>query len=208
MAPSSLEAAVKESRQLARFRPAALMTLPPATMDNGARALVDFYIEFGRVCDAPILLQQAPHIPMYRHTELPAEALAEIADRAPAVQYFKLEGPGSAAKMQALAPLLAEGRRMFGGGGGISALDELRSGAGGLIPGVGFNEIFLAAWDRWTRGDADAAAGIIESGDALIKAVSGSGHEVFAAHAQAADEALPRHRLRACAPPDRDAQRM
>lgn len=177
IAPTSLEAAVKQARELAPYRPAALMTLPPATMDHGARALVDFYIEFGRASDAPIIIQQAPHIPMYRHTELPAAALAEIADRAPSVKYFKIEGPGSAARMKALAPLLDSGAVMFGGGGGISALDELRSGAGGLIPGVGFNEIFLAAWDKWTSGDADAVAEIISRGDALIKAVSGSGHE-------------------------------
>ena len=178
IAPTSLEAAVKQARQLAPYRPAALMTLPPATMDNGARALVDFYIDFGRASDAPIIIQQAPHIPMYRHTELSAEALAEIADRAPAVKYFKIEGPGSAAKMRQLAPLLDSETLMFGGGGGITALDELRSGAGGLIPGVGFNEIFLAAWDKWTQGDADAVAGIIAEGNPLIQAVSGSGHEV------------------------------
>ncbi len=178
IAPASLEAAVKQARQLAPYRPAALMTLPPATMDNGARALVDFYIDFGRASDVPIIIQQAPHIPMYRHTELPAEALAEIAERASAVKYFKIEGPGSAAKMRQLAPLLPEETRMFGGGGGISALDELRSGAGGLIPGVGFNEIFLAAWDKWIQGKSNAVASIIEAGDALIKAVSGSGHEV------------------------------
>ena len=109
IAPASLEAAVKQARQLALYRPAALMTLPPATMDNGARALVDFYIEFGRASDVPIIIQQAPHIPMYRHTELPAEALAEIADQAPNVKYFKIEGPGSAAKMRELAPMLEGG---------------------------------------------------------------------------------------------------
>ena len=66
---------------------------------------------------------------------------------------------------------------MFGGGGGITVMSELRNGAAGLIPGVGFNEIFLQAWDKWTRGDERAAARIIESGDALVKAVSGRGHE-------------------------------
>ena len=42
---------------------------------------------------------------------------------------------------------------------------------------MGFNEIFLAAWDKWTAGDRDATASIIEAGDRLVKAVSGSGHE-------------------------------
>ena len=177
LAPNSLETAVQQARQFARFQPAALMTLPPPTMDNGERALVEFYIEFSNAIDLPIILQQAPHIPQYRHTELPAEALADIADRAPGVLYYKLEGPGSAAKMRALKPLLPANRKMFGGGGGITVLAELRNGAAGLIPGVGFNEIFLAAWDKWKSGETASAEAIIKGGAALTKAVSGKGHE-------------------------------
>ena len=177
IAPNSLEAAVEQARQFARFQPAALMTLPPPTMDNGAQALVEFYVDFGNAADSPIILQQAPHIAQYRHTELQAEALAEIADRAPAVATFKLEGPGSAAKMKELAPLLRGEASMLGGGGGITVLEELRNGAAGLIPGVGFNEIFLAAWDKWKTGETVAAEAIIKRGAPLTKAVSGKGHE-------------------------------
>ena len=177
IAPNSTEAAISQARQMAPYRPAALMTLPPPTMDNGVQSFVEFYVDFGKASDIPIILQQAPHIPQYRHTELPAEALAEIADRAPNIKYFKIEGPGSAAKMEELAPLLGGETRMFGGGGGITVLDELRKGAAGLIPGVGFNEIFLAAWGAWMQGKTDATEAIIKKGEALIKAVSGKGHE-------------------------------
>ena len=177
IAPNSSESAIQQARQFAAYQPAALMALPPPTMDNGERALVEFYVEFSNATEIPIILQQAPHIPQYRHTELPAEALAEIADRAPTVLYYKLEGPGSAAKMRELKPLLPDDRKMFGGGGGITVLDELRNGAAGLIPGVGFNEIFLAAWDKWKRGETDAAETIIVKGAALTRAVSGRGHE-------------------------------
>lgn len=177
IAPNSTESAIQQARQFAAFQPAALMTLPPPTMDNGERALVEFYVELANASDIPIILQQAPHIPQYRHTELPAEALAEIAERAPNVLYYKLEGPGSAAKMRELKPLLPEDRKMFGGGGGITVLEELRNGAAGLIPGVGFNEIFLAAWARWKRGETDAAEATILKGAPLTKAVSGRGHE-------------------------------
>ena len=178
IAPNSTEAAILQSRQLSQFQPAALMALPPPTMDNGDQSLVDFYVELGEASDAPIIVQQAPHIPQYRHTELPAEALAEIADRAPNVQYFKIEGPGSADKMAELAPLLGDDKRMFGGGGGITVLNELRNGAAGLIPGAGFNEIFLAAWDRWTTGDDAATAGVIERWQCLDQScLRQSGHE-------------------------------
>lgn len=177
IAPNSLENALEQARALARYQPAALMALPPATMDNGSQSFVDFYVELSRGGGLPLIIQQAPHIPMYRHTALSAAALAEIAYRSPARTYFKLEGPGSAAKMSALAALLGAEACMFGGGGGISALAELRSGASGLIPGVGFNEIFLAAWACWTRGDEAGAASRIASGADLVRAVSGSGHE-------------------------------
>lgn len=178
IAPNSLSTAIKQARHYAQYRPAALMALPPATMDNGERALVEHYIALGQASEAPIMLQQAPHIPQYRHTELSAESLAEIAERAPAVRYFKLEGPGSAAKMRELAPLLPTDARMFGGGGGITVLSELENGAAGLIPGLGFNEIFLAAWDRWAAGDRAGVGDIIAGGQALVQAVSGGGHEM------------------------------
>ncbi len=177
LAAGSTEAVIGQARQLASYQPAAYMVLPPATMDNGIRSFINHYVELGKATDVPIIVQQAPHIPAYRHTELPVEALAEIAERSPNVRYYKIEGPGSAEKMKHLAPMLKPGTRMFGGGGGITALSELRNGAAGLIPGVGFNEIFIDAWDKWTSGDADAAADIIHKGNKLVQAVSGSGHE-------------------------------
>ena len=178
IAPNSRSTAVEQARHYAQYRPAALMALPPATMDNGERALVEHYVALGQASKVPIMLQQAPHIPQYRHTALSAEGLAEIAERAPTVRYFKLEGPGSAAKMRELASMLPADARMFGGGGGITVLSELENGAAGLIPGVGFNEIFLAAWDKWAAGDRAGAGDIIAGGQALVQAVSGSGHEM------------------------------
>lgn len=178
IAPNSRSTAIEQARYYAQYRPAALMALPPSTMDNGERALVEHYVALGQASKAPIMLQQAPHIPQYRHTALSAESLAEIARRAPTVRYFKLEGPGSAAKMRELAPMLPADARMFGGGGGITVLSELENGAAGLIPGVGFNEIFLAAWAKWQTGDKAGAASIIADGQALVQAVSGSGHEM------------------------------
>ncbi len=149
IAPSSCEVAVQQARQFAGYQPAALMTLPPPTMDNGAGALVEFYIELGKATDVPIILQQAPHISQYRHTELSAEALAEIAERAPGVLYYKLEGPGSAVKMRELKALLPADRKMFGGGGGITVLEELRNGAAGLIPALASTRYF---WRLGTCG--------------------------------------------------------
>ena len=138
---------------------------------------------------------------------MPAEALAEIADRAPSVLYYKLEGPGSAAKMRELKPLIPDDCKMFGGGGGITVLDELRNGADGLIPGVGFNEIFLAAWDAWA---ARSRSGRKDhpGGAPLTKAVSGRGHEYSLHMRKQLMEALRRDQLRHCSQADDRFRRM
>ena len=177
IASGSTEAAIRQAQEYAKYNPAALMTLPPATMDNGIQSFVDHYVELGNAIDIPIIMQQSPHIPQYTHCELPEDALAEIASRAPSVKYFKIEGNGSSERMEQLRPLLDEDRKMFGGGGGITVLTELRNGAAGLIPGVGFNEVFIDAWNAWSKGKQDEAETILQNADELIKAVSGHGHE-------------------------------
>ncbi|MEZ4606873.1 MAG: hypothetical protein R2865_08775 [Deinococcales bacterium] len=63
------------------------MVLPPATMDNGHQALVDHYVNLAEAVNIPIMVQQSPHIPQYAHCELPAERLAEMAQRSEMIQY-------------------------------------------------------------------------------------------------------------------------
>jgi dihydrodipicolinate synthase/N-acetylneuraminate lyase len=184
IAPGSTAAAIQQAREYARYQPAALMTLPPSTMQLPASALVEHYVTLAGAVDAPVMVQQSPHIPAYHATGLDAESLAEIADRIPGVCYFKIEGPGAAERMNALRPLV-NGERigLFGGGGGVTFLDELRAGAAGLIPGVGFNEVFLRAWERWQAGDPDGVTALLNEAQPLVDGVSGRGHE-FSLHAR------------------------
>jgi dihydrodipicolinate synthase/N-acetylneuraminate lyase len=184
IAPGSTEAAIQQAQEFARYKPAALMTLPPNTMRVKSQALVEHYVTLAQAVDVPIMVQQSPHIQAYSATGLEAEALAEIAERASNVRYFKIEGPGSAERIAALRPLISTDRvGLFGGGGGITLLDELRAGAGGLIPGVGFNEYFVRAWEAWKAGNVEGAEQLIHEVQPLVSAVSGRGHE-FSLHAR------------------------
>lgn len=178
IAPGSTEAAIQQARHLSRHQPAALMTLPPNTMDCGAAQLVDYYVTLGNAAEAPVMVQQSPHIAAYGHTALSGEALAEIADRAPNVCYFKIEGDDAPARLGALRALTDPDRvRLFGGGGGISLAEELEAGASGLIPGVGYNEYFVAIWRAWQTGDRDRARALLAEIEPLVEAISGPGHE-------------------------------
>lgn len=181
--PGSTFTAVQQARLYAQYKPAALMTLPPTTMDNGPQALVEHYVALGDASPVPVMVQQSPHIPAYRHCELNASALAETARRSPNVCYFKIEGPGSAERIAELRPLVAERVGLFGGGGGVTLLDELEAGANGLLPGVGFNEYFIEVWALWQAGQREQARAILQQAEPLVQAVSGDGHE-FSLHAR------------------------
>ena len=184
IAPGSTEAALQQAKEFSRYQPAALMTLPPSTMQLDPQTLIDHYITLGQAADAPIMVQQSPHIQAYSGTLLNAQALAEIADRSPNVQYFKIEGPGAADRIAELCRLIDTTRvTMFGGGGGITLPDELRAGSSGLIPGVGFNEYFVQAWPLWKDGKTKDALAILGQIQPLISAVSGPDHE-FSLHAR------------------------
>lgn len=184
IAPGSTEAAIQQAREFSAYQPEALMTLPPATMQIDSQDLVDHYVTLGKASDAPIMVQQSPHIQAYSATGLSSDRLAEIAERSPNVKYFKIEGPGSDSRIESLAKLVnMETTGLFGGGGGITFLSEAKAGASGLIPGVGFNEIFVEMWDAWTQGNHGRVEQVIAQAQPLIKGVSGRGHE-FSLHAR------------------------
>lgn len=183
LAPGSTRAALQQAKGFLRHNPAAFMVLPPATFDNGPGALVEHYVALGETLGAPTMVQQSPHIPMYAHCRLSPEHLAEMAHRSGGIRYYKIEGPGAPERMAALKPLLPEGVGMFGGVGGISFLEELQIGGAGVIPGVGFNEVFLAAWRAWEAGRQEEVREILARFQPLVSAVSGPGHE-FSLHAR------------------------
>jgi 4-hydroxy-tetrahydrodipicolinate synthase len=178
VSPGSINTARQLADQYAGLNPSALMTLPPAVMKNDESALVDFYVDLGNYASAPIMVQQSPHYPGYSGTELSVVSLAAIAQGSSNVKYFKIEGPGSAERIGALKKRVdAENVALFGGVGGIALQEELRAGAGGLLPGVGFNEYFIRVWAAWTRGDESGADSILREVQPLVEAVSGKGHE-------------------------------
>lgn len=183
ISPGSTEAAVQQAQTYADLQPAALMTLPPNTMQNDEASLVDHYISLGNAASVPIMVQQSPQIPAYAHCQLSTEGLAQIARQSPNVRYFKIEGPGSAKRIHALKQRVSDAVGMFGGVGGIALRDELKSGAGGLLPGVGFNDFFMNVWTAWEANDHEKVELILSEAQPLVEAVSGHGHE-YSLHAR------------------------
>jgi dihydrodipicolinate synthase/N-acetylneuraminate lyase len=183
IAAGSTEAAVAQMKNFAKLSPAVFMVLPPATFDYTPQSLIEHYVTLANSSDTSIMMQHSPHIAQYSHVTLEVEHLAEMANRASNIGYFKIEGPGAPARMRALKPLIPENVKLFGGVGGISFLEELEVGVAGVIPGVGFNEVFQMAWNSWNAGDKAKVHQILTHYQPLVSAVSSKGHE-FSLHAR------------------------
>jgi 4-hydroxy-tetrahydrodipicolinate synthase len=183
LAPGSTEAAIQQAKNFAKYNPECYMVLPPVTMDNGLQAVVQHYLDLATASDVPIMVQQSPHIPAYKHCLLSADHLAQLAQHE-MIDSFKIEGPDAPERMAALRPLIDMNKKgLFGGVGGITFLAELEAGAAGVIPGVGFNEVFLQAWAAWQKGDRAEVKRVLEFYQPLVSAVSSKGHE-FSLHAR------------------------
>jgi dihydrodipicolinate synthase/N-acetylneuraminate lyase len=61
--------------------------------------------------------------------------------------------------------------------------DELRAGANGVIPGVGFNEVFTESWQAYNEGRPQDVNHILKTYQSLVDAVSAKGHE-YSLHAR------------------------
>lgn len=181
--PGSTEGAVEQARIYAHFNPAALMVLPPNTMKHEESVLIQHYVELAEMSPIPIMIQQSPQIMAYTGCNLSTEALIEIVQRAPNVHYLKIEGTGSAERIQALHDRLGNRVHLFGGIGGLGMREEFQAGANGLLPGCGFNEIFTEVWKAWQDGNTQEVDRVLSEAQPLVQAVSGRGHE-FSLHAR------------------------
>ncbi len=183
IAAGSTEAAINQMKVFQKLNPAVFMVLPPATFDYTAKSLVQHYVDLANSSDTPIMMQHSPHIAQYSHVLLEMEHLAQMANQTSNIKYFKIEGGGAPERMKTLKPLIPSNVQLFGGVGGISFLAELEVGVGGVIPGVGFNEVFQRAWQAWNAGDKTRVQEVLTQYQPLVNAVSIKGHE-FSLHAR------------------------
>jgi len=177
LSSGSTEVAIKQAQVFNQYNPAALMVLPPCTMPLSQSQLVDHYVSVADASSSPVMVQSAPQFPAYAHSPVSVEAIVEIARRTENVTCIKVEGRDAANQIRDLRRLLHNDLPLFGGGGGITWLDELRSGAAGVIPGCGFNNFFVKVWHDWQSGREDQAATLLKKLQPILDAISGKNHE-------------------------------
>jgi len=130
------------------------MVAPPSASDWGRNRTVDHYLELARAsAPVPIMVQDAP---AFIGTALDDDIIQHLAALEPGIRYAKPEVLPAA---EPVARLAAAGLSVFGGHGGLYAIDVLEAGAAGLIPGpeltLGLTQV-VSAWAEGRNEDARA----------------------------------------------------
>lgn len=145
------------SRHAQQLGAAMVMVMPPyhgATIRVAEAGIEAFLRTLSDAIDIPIMVQDAP----VAGTALSAPLLARLAREIAHVAYFKIEVPGTAAKLRELIRLggaAVEGP--WDGEEGITLHADLEAGATGTMTGGGYPDAFRAILDAWFAGRRDEA---------------------------------------------------
>ncbi len=137
---------------------AAVMVSPPRLPKINSDAVVRHFTALAGAVDMPIVVQDYPPISGYT---MEPWLLARIAREVPQARTIKLEDPPTPLKTaQILARAEGVEVSVLGGLGGVFMLEELMSGAAGVMTGFAFPETLVEIYRLYHSGDVDGAAGV------------------------------------------------
>jgi 2-keto-3-deoxy-L-arabinonate dehydratase len=136
---------------------AMVMVMPPyhgATIRVPEPQIYDFFGALSSSLRIPIMIQDAP----VSGTVLSAAFLARMARELKQVSYFKIESPGTAAKLRELIRLGGDSvEGPWDGEEGITLYADLEAGATGAMTGGGYPDGIRQILDAYAAGDREAA---------------------------------------------------
>jgi len=148
----------QRSRRAQQAGAAMVMAMPPyhgATIRVPEPGIFGFFQAVSDAIDIPIMIQDAP----VAGTPLSAAFLARMAREIANVGYFKIEMPGTAAKLRALIELGGDAvAGPWDGEEGITLLADLEAGATGAMTGGGYPDGIRQITDAFAAGRHDEAA--------------------------------------------------
>ncbi len=156
----STDIAVARGRAAAAAGAGMLMLMPPyhgAALRADERGVFEHFARVAEAVSIPIMVQDAP----LSGVSLPVPFLARLAREVPQVRYFKIEMPGTAAKLRALVEAGGEAiAGPFDGEEGITLMADLDAGATGTMPSALLPDLIapvLAHHRAGRRAEAAAA---------------------------------------------------
>lgn len=156
IASESTRRAVAAAEFARQARADGLMVMAPRLVREDEAVLVAHFRAVARAAALPIMLQS--HLPPWG-TPLPVTQMTRVVEAVPEVRYVKQEVPPTPYGVSALVERI--GKRLdgvFGGAGGLHAVEELTRGACGTMPAVHLADVFVALWRLRLRGPGHRSA--------------------------------------------------
>ena len=154
----STRIAVERARAAASAGAAMLMVMPPyhgATLRAEEKGIVEHFAAIAEAARIPIMVQDAP----LSGVNLSVALLSRLAREVPLACYFKLEVPGTAAKLRSL---IEAGREAiagpFDGEESITLMADLDAGATGTMPSALAPDLIRPVFDHYRAGRRTEAA--------------------------------------------------
>ena len=148
---------VERSRRAQEAGAAMIMVMPPyhgATIRAGEAGIFEFFQRLSDAVSIPIMIQDAP----VSGTPLSAAFLARMAREIADVSYFKIEVPGTAAKLRELIRLGGEAvHGPWDGEESITLLPDLDAGATATMPSGAYPDQLLPIVEAHAAGRRDEA---------------------------------------------------
>ena len=148
---------IERSKRAQDAGAAMVMVMPPyhgATIRVPEQQIYEFFHELSGALHIPIMIQDAP----VSGTLLPAAFLARMARELEQVSYFKIESPGTAAKLRELIRIGGEAvEGPWDGEEGITLFADLEAGATGAMTGGGYPDGIRQIVDAYLSGARDKA---------------------------------------------------
>ena len=147
-------AAVDDADTYADLGVDGLMILPPHQMNPSEDALLDHLRTVAEVTELPVMIQYAPGAV---GVSIAPETFAELSQSVPNVSHYKIESTPPGPYISALLEASDESVEVLVGSAGRELIDALDRGAVGVIPSVGFHEVYLEIIDRYLMGNRTGA---------------------------------------------------
>lgn len=154
----STRLAIERAKKAAAVGASMLMMMPPyhgASLKADDKGILEHFARVAEAAGLPIMVQDAP----LSGVTLSVPFLARLAREVPLVSHFKIEVPGTAAKLRAL--IEAGGAAIqgpFDGEEAITLLDDLDAGARGTMPSALLSDLIKPVVTHHLAGRRNDAA--------------------------------------------------
>ena len=156
----STRLAAERGTRAAAAGAAMLMVMPPyhgAALKADEKGTAEHYAAVAEAAGIPIMVQDAP----LSGVALSVPFLARLAREVPLVRYFKIEMPGTAAKLRALIEAGGEAiAGPFDGEESITLMADLDAGARGTMPSALLPDLIKPVVEAHRAGDRATAAAL------------------------------------------------